>query len=580
MAEYDDNDYQYSEALDSALQTAIAKLTHGISPAVLLLAYTDWYYHLLLHPAKQTELLHLYKNNVMNLASHLFKNMPGKTDDKLPPLTNTSDKRFNDESWQHYPFNYLYQSFLLTQEWWHSAATDIRGASKHHLDIVDFTIRQYLDALSPYNYPFLNPQVIQETYKRHGENFIDGMHNFLDDYKRIIEDAPPEGADKYCVGKNVATTNGKVIAQNKLMELIQYTPQTKQTFEHPILITPAWIMKYYILDLQPDYSLVEYLISKGHTVFMISWKNPDVSYKNTTMQDYLDLGIRAAVDTIKEIIPNEKINLLGYCLGGTLAAIACAAYARDQDDIISSLTLFASQTDFTEPGELGLFIDESQISFLESMMQQKGFLDTHQMAGAFQLLRSNDLIWSRMLHDYLLGKRKPLNALMAWNSDATRLPYKMHSEYLRNLFLTNQLAEGKYLVDNKPIALTDITTDIFVVATEKDHVSPWLSVFKINLLTSANVTFTLTSGGHNVGIVCPPDTEEACYFRSQTLHETDHYIDPETWYNQTKPIEGSWWPTWEKWLAKHAGNKTQPPKIDANKKGILYDAPGKYVLEK
>lgn len=561
----------YSHALDHQMQMSIARMTHGFSPASLMLAFADWYLHLSIHPAKQTELATRYKETYIRITELLHnKNFsPDLNDKKI-------DKRFRNEAWQQYPFSSIYHSFLSIQELWQTATTNIPGVSKHHEDVVNFTVRQFLDMYSPSNFPFLNPEVIQATIAQNGQNYVRGLNNFLEDFKRYADHAPPAGAENYIVGKDVAATPGKVIYRNPLMELIQYAPQTEKVFAEPVLITPAWIMKYYILDLKPDDSLVRYLVNKGHTVFMISWKNPDESYRDTSMQDYLDLGIRSAVHEISTVIPKQKIHLVGYCLGGTLAAIAAAAFARDKKDILKSMTIFAAQTDFTEPGELGLFIDESQISFLESMMRQQGYLDTHQMAGAFQLLRSNDLIWSRMIHDYMLGERAPLSDVMAWNADATRLPYQMHHEYLCNLFLNNQLAEGKYLVDGKTVALTDIRKPIFVVATERDHVSPWKSVFKINLLTTANVTFTLTSGGHNVGIVSKPANESKLHYRISTLKESSRYIDPESWFEKTNKSGGSWWPAWTNWLAKHSGQKVAPPKL----KKSLDDAPGQYVLEK
>ncbi len=341
-------------------------------------------------------------------------------------------------------------------------------------------------------------------------------------------------------------------------------------------------MKYYILDLSPKHSLVKYLVKKGHTVYMISWKNPTRKDRKLGMEDYLNLGIISALNVITSIQPDHKIHLLGYCLGGTLSAIAAATLAREGIDCLATFTLLAAQTDFTEPGELNLFIDESQISFLESIMRISGYLDTHQMAGAFQLLRSNDLIWSRIVKEYLLGERKPLTDLMAWNADATRLPYKMHSEYLRRLFLNNQLARGQYLVKNEPIALTDITIPIFVVATERDHVSPWKSVFKINLLTTTDVTFTLTSGGHNVGIVSMPVKKTKRYYRISTLKERDRYMDADSWHQSTRPNSGSWWPAFEKWIAIHSSEKIAPPTMGSPEDGFIpiADAPGTYVFEK
>lgn len=468
----------------------------------------------------------------------------------------------------------------MQQNWWHIAATNVRGVSKHHQDIVDFTIRQFLDMFSPSNSIFTNPEVQKKTLETQGLNLIKGLENFFDDVQRYQNNEPPAGAENFIVGKNIALTPGKVVYRNDLIELIQYTPVTQKVYAEPILITPAWIMKYYILDLSPKHSLVKYLVKKGHTVFMISWKNPGTKDRHLSMEDYLNLGILSALTVIRSIVPQEKIHLVGYCLGGTLAGIAAALMAREKDERLASLTLLAAQVDFTDPGELGLFIDESQITFLQSLMLEKGYLDTQQMLGAFQMLRSNDLIWSRMIREYLLGERKSLVDLMAWNADATRMPYKMHSEYLRHLFLRNELASGKYLINHKPIALTDINIPIFVIATERDHVSPWRSVYKIILLTNVDVTFTLTSGGHNVGIVSIPVKKTKRNYRISTIKAKDKYIDAETWYQTAKPNGGSWWPAWELWLADHSGKKIPPPSVGNTDYPEIEDAPGSYVKQK
>ena len=570
----------YLETLDRSIQIAIGKFTQGISPGALMLAFFDWYLHLLIHPAKHLELIQLIEKNITLLLNEwtcflMHDPSIGHCVEKSP-----QDKRFADNDWQAFPFFLMYESFLQMQNWWNVAATNVRGVSKHHEQVVDFTIRQWLDMVSPSNSPFTNPEIIKATEQQHGENFIRGFENFLEDFKRIQENKPPVGSENFVIGENMAITPGKVVYRNQLIELIQYAPMTDEVYAEPILITPAWIMKYYILDLTPKHSLVKYLVKKGHTVFIISWKNPTKKYRHVGMDDYLKEGLLTALNTVCDITHQKKAHLVGYCLGGTLSAIATAYLAREADHRLASMTLLAAQTDFTEPGELGLFIDESQIAFLESLMQEKGYLDTHQMAGAFQMLRSNDLVWSRVIHDYLLGKRKPLVDLMAWNADATRLPYKMHSEYLRNLFLNNQLAEGEYCIDGRPIALTDIQIPVFVVATERDHVSPWRSVFKINLLTNSDVTFTLTSGGHNVGIVSMPVKKTKRYYRLATLKESDKYIDPDAWYANAKPNNGSWWPAFEHWLAKHSGTKIAPPTLGNAAHPAIMDAPGSYVFEK
>lgn len=337
-------------------------------------------------------------------------------------------------------------------------------------------------------------------------------------------------------------------------------------------------MKYYILDLSPENSLVKFLTQQGFTVFMISWKNPSAEDSNLGMEDYRTLGVGAALDAVTAIAPDRQVHAVGYCLGGTLLSIAAAALARDGDKRLRSLTLLAAQTDFTEAGELTLFIDEAH--FLEDLMAQQGFLDTKQMAGAFQLLRSNDLIWSRVVHTYLMGEREPMFDLMAWNADATRMPYRMHSEYLRHLFLDNDLAESRYPVGGRPVSLRDIRIPIFAVSTITDHVAPWRSVYKIQMLTDADVTFVLSNGGHNAGVVSPPGHPHREH-QIATHREEEKYIDPDAWQRVAARHRGSWWPCWRDWLVRHASEKISPPAMGAPQSGYAPagNAPGKYVLE-
>ena len=387
--------------------------------------------------------------------------------------------------------------------------------------------------------------------------------------------------EKFQVGKNLAITPGKVIYQNDLIELIQYSPTTEDVYAEPVLIIPAWIMKYYILDLSSHNSLVKYLLNKNHTVFMISWKNPGSADRNLDFEDYLNLGIMDALNVISAIVPHEKVQAVGYCLGGTLLTIAAAAMARDGDDRLKSITLFAAQVDYEDAGELLLFIDESQITFLEDVMWDHGYLDSSRLAGTFDMLRSYDLVWSRGIEKYLLGKRYQFTDLMAWNADATRLPYKMHSEYLRKLFLHNTLSNGKFTVKGSPIVLNNIKAPIFSVATQKDHISPWKSVFKLHLFTDTEITFLLTTGGHNAGIVSEPNHPRRSYQVSVHKRE-DRHVFPEEWQADTPSHEGSWWPVWEEWLAAHSGELGRPPSMGQPQKGykILRDAPGLYVMGK
>jgi polyhydroxyalkanoate synthase len=407
------------------------------------------------------------------------------------------------------------------------------------------------------------------------------MQHFLEDWERAISGKKPVGTERFVVGKDVAITPGKVVYRNGLIELIQYAPVTKNVRPEPILIVPAWIMKYYILDLSPQNSLVKYLTEQGFTVFMISWKNPGPEDRSLAMEDYRSSGILTALDVVGSIMPEQKIHAVGYCLGGTLLSITAAAMARDGDDRLASVTLLATQTDFTEAGELMLFIDESQLSFLEDMMWEQGFLDSRQMAGAFQMLRSNDLTWSRMIHDYLLGERQVMTDLMAWNADATRMPYRMHSDYLRKLFLDNDLAEGRFVAGAEPVSLTDIRVPIFAVGTERDHVAPWRSTYKINLQTETEVTYLLTTGGHNVGIVSEVGYAGGRSFRVRKHGPKDHYLDPDRFLIEARQKEGTWWPEWASWLEEHSGALTVPPPMGAGEAGlpVLGDAPGSYVLQ-
>jgi len=561
---------------DRAFHAMLARLSGGISPVALLLAYTDWLSHLAISPQRQIDLSREAVADARKLvdAAQHSASEPWALIKPQPP-----DRRFAGPEWDKPPFNWMAQAFLLGENWWHNATADVRGVSRQNEAIVEFSIRQMLDVLSPSNFAATNPEVLKRTLQSGGANFVLGWRNFCSDWMRLMSaGSDPVKSGDFVVGENLATSRGTVVFRNELIELIQYKPTTDKVHPEPVLIVPAWIMKYYILDLSPRNSLVKYLTSQGFTVFMISWRNPTTSDRDIAFDDYRKLGVATALDTIGTITPGHPVHALGYCLGGTLLSIAAATMARDGDDRLKSLTLLAAQTDFTEAGELTLFINESQIAFLEDMMWERGVLDTTQMAGAFQLLRSNDLIWSRLTRDYLMGERAAPSDLMAWNADATRLPYRMHSEYLRKLFLNNDLAEGRYLVEGKSVSLSDIRTPIFVVGTIRDHVAPWKSVYKINYQTDADITFVLTSGGHNAGIVAPP-CEPGHSYRIRTTAAHDSYTGSDEWLKAVQPSEGSWWPEWTKWLAARSGEPFAPPPMgnSATAGHRLPEAPGDYV---
>jgi polyhydroxyalkanoate synthase len=564
-------------SFDRTLHAQLARLTGGLSPAAIGAAYLDWAVHLFASPGKQIELAQKTARKVSRLASYVSRCAGGDRDALcIEPLP--QDKRFANESWRTWPYNILHQAFLLNQQLWHNATTSVRGVSGQHEQMVEFGSRQVLDMFSPSNFLFTNPELQRYTLQHGGLNLVRGYCNFLEDLSRIATGSRNPDGERFRPGREVAVTPGQVIFRNRLIELIQYAPAGDSVRPEPVLIAPAWIMKYYILDLSPQNSLVKYLTEQGYTVFMISWKNPGSEDRDLSLEDYRKLGVMAALDAVESVVPNHKVHLAGYCLGGTLAAIAAAAMARDNDERLKSLTMIAAQTDFHEAGELMLFINESQIAFLEDMMWQQGYLDSSQMAGAFQILRSNDMIWSRMLREYLMGQRPPLTDLMAWNADGTRMPYRMHSDYLRRIFLNNDLAEGRLTADGRAVALTDIRVPLFVIGTTHDHVAPWRSVYKINLLTDADVTFTLVSGGHNVGVVAEPGHPHA-RFRTITRAHDGPYVDPDTFLASQAERQGSWWPEWQAWLDARSGAKIAPPKMGAPAYPPIVPAPGTYVLE-
>jgi polyhydroxyalkanoate synthase len=566
-------------ALDHAKQAMTARMTGGLSPAALQAAFSDWLIHLAAAPGKQLELASLGIQNVRCIAGYLTHAALGSYAQPLAQPS-TGDSRFLAEPWQTEPYRFWQQVFLLTEQWWSSATHDVPGTTHHHEDVVSFGTRQLLDMMAPTNFPLTNPEVSQRAVSTLGMSLIEGVRNALEDTARQAGGRPPAGLDQFEVGVNVAATPGKVVFRNHLIELIQYCPATGKVLAEPILIVPAWIMKYYILDLSPHNSLIRYLVEQGHTVFCISWRNVDAEDRELSLEDYRQLGVMAALDAVCRIVPDRRIHATGYCLGGTLLSIAAAAMAGSGDGRLASVTLFAAQTDFTEPGELQLFIDDSEVNFLESMMWSQGYLSADQMSGAFQLLQSNDLIWSRIIHDYLLGERAPMIDLMAWNADTTRMPYRMHSEYLRRLFLNNDLASGRYEVDGRPVSIRNIRAPLFVVATERDHIAPWHSVYKIHNLSDTEITFVLTSGGHNAGIVSEPGHAHR-HFKIYRTAADDLRVSPDEWVAATAPQEGSWWPAWTDWLKAHSSPKRVEPPIAASgpQQGALGDAPGTYVFQ-
>ncbi len=557
----------YFSQLDTWYQAGLARWTLGVSPAAVENAFHAWGTQLWQSPGTMAATASYPLLNSLDFIKKL-------TGDKC--LSCANDPRFASPSWGLWPWRFYMETFLFLEKWSQEATHDVPGLGKQEERMVSFTTRQITDALCPANYVVTNPDLTYKTISQGGLNLAQGGWNAVDDIRRLAMNEPPQEDTRFVVGKNLAVTPGEVIYRNNLIELIQYAPTSKTVFKEPVLILPAWIMKYYILDLSAHNSLVKYLVDQGHTVFMVSWKNPGQEDGDLGLNDYYRLGAKAAIDEVCRQFPKSKIHLAGYCLGGTLAAITAAAMAQNDDNRLKSLSLFAAQTDFTDAGELMVFVSESTVSFMKNMMRMQGYLDTKQMAGAFQMLRSYDLIWSKMVNDYLEGKRRDTFDLTAWNADTTRMPYKMHSEYLEKLFLNNDFAHGKYVLDDKTISPTDIKIPVFAVSTEKDHVAPWQSVYKVHLLVNGEVTFVLTQGGHNAGIVSEPGHPNRAY-RIDTRKPGQAYADPDIWRSRAEKREGSWWLSWHDWLVKHSSAETmQSPSIPPG----LCKAPGTYILQK
>ncbi|MFP4536775.1 MAG: PHA/PHB synthase family protein [Dichotomicrobium sp.] len=568
-----------SHALDRGFKAHLARLTLSISPAALASDTFTWLTHLAMAPGKQLELYEHAAMRYMRFLAYLPQALQPGAVPCFRPVPD--DDRFEDDEWQKWPFNVIHQWFLLNQEFWQDATNDVEGVPPATEKALSFTTRQFLDHVAPTNFVLTNPQVLQTTVEEGGMNLVRGARNAMEDWERFASGRLPAGSEDFVVGRDLAATEGKVVYRNHLIELIQYTPKTDKVRPEPILIVPAWIMKYYVLDLSPNNSLVKYLVEQGFTVFMISWRNPTAEDRDLGMQDYIDMGFFDALRAVNAVVPDQKVHAMGYCIGGTLLTMAAAAMARDDDERLKTITLLAAQTDFTEAGEIMLFVSESQVSYLEGLMWDQGYLDSHQMTGAFQMLQSNDLIWSRYIREYLLGRRQKMIDLMAWNADSTRMPYKMHSEYLRRLFLDNELAQGRFTVGNEPVSLTDIRAPIFCVSTSRDHVAPWRSVYKLNLLADTDITFVLANRGHNGGIVSEPGHRGRQYQIRRKVEGTK-YVPPDEWRETTPVVEGSWWPALVEWLDEYSGELREPPDMGAPSQGYapIADAPGSYIYQR
>lgn len=552
------------DVLDRLFHTWQSRFTGGAAPTSLPTAWADWAIHAANRPFHMGEQMRAAFGQWQHLGRILMGAEP-----PVAPLPN--DHRFADPAWGQAPYAALVQAVLLGEAWWQQLIAAPEGVARHNRALLAFQVQQWLDLLSPSNLPWVNPEILAATRESAGANLRAGLANFLRELSGEATTQP------FRLGEDLATAPGRVVFRNDLFELIQYAPTTPTVSAEPVLIVPAWIMKYYILDLSPENSLVRWLVAQGRTVFMISWRNPDESMREVSLDDYRSKGVMAALDRVSAICGGAPVHLTGYCLGGTLAAITAATCAAAGDTRLASLTLFAAQTDFSEAGELQLFISEDQLAFLGDVMRTQGYLSARQMSSAFQMLRPNDLIWSRLIRDYFLGEAPARFDLMAWNADGTRLPARMQAEYLRQFYLQNDLAEGRFQAEGRTLALDDIHLPVFLVSTESDHIAPWHSVYKLHFLNDGAITFILTSGGHNAGIVSEPGHPHR-HFRIATRPAGGQTPGPEEWQAAHPPQDGSWWPEWTAFLTAHSTSAAvAPPALGTPDLGA---APGRYVLEK
>jgi polyhydroxyalkanoate synthase len=565
-------DFLQRQAEGAAGETVNAGMSDPLSIGKAFLEMTT---RMMSNPAKLVEAqVNLWRDYLQLWQSAAQRLAGAGADPVIAPAP--EDRRFSDTAWQENQlFDFIKQSYLLSARWVQSTVRNVDGMDQKTAKKVDFYTRQFVDAMAPSNFVLTNPEVLRRTLESGGENLVRGLENLLGDLERgkgqlQIKMTDP---DAFEVGKNVAVSKGKVVYQNDLIQLLQYAPSTAEVYRRPLLIIPPWINKYYILDLREKNSFIKWAVDQGHTVFVISWVNPDERLAQKTFEDYMLEGPLAALEAIEKATGEKQVNVIGYCLGGTLLACALAYMAVKKIDRVASATYFTTMVDFTEPGELGVFIDEEQLQALEARMNEKGYLEGSAMANSFNMLRANDLIWSFVVNNYLLGKEPFPFDLLYWNSDSTRMPAAMHSFYLRRMYQENLLAKpGGITLAKTPIDLGKIKTPTFILSTKEDHIAPWKSAYAATQLLGGPVRFVLAASGHIAGVVNPPASGKYHHWIGDKTPK-----DPEAWLARASQMPGSWWPAWQAWIAEFGGPKVPARQPGNGKLKPIEDAPGSYV---
>ena len=544
-------------------------------PAVVTKAFISLGEKLLADPARLIEGQTRLWQGYADLLQATARRVAGED---VTPIAEPSpdDRRFKDAAWSdQVAFDFIKQSYLLTADWLQETARDVDGLDHKTAEKVDFYTRQLVDALSPTNFVVTNPQVLKATINSKGENLIKGLKNLLGDLEsgggRLS--ISMTDASAFTLGETVAASPGKIVFENDLMQLIQFAPSTKQVHRRPLLLVPPWINKYYVLDLQPRNSLIKWLVDRGFTVFVVSWINPDESLGHKRFDDYMLEGPLAALGAIEKAAGEAEVNIIGYCIGGTLTAAILSYMAAKGDKRVVSATFLTTMVDFSQPGELGVFIDEEQLDSLDEHMAEKGFLEGSHMATVFNMMRDKDLIWSFVINNYLMGRDPMPFDLLYWNSDATRMPAMMHGYYLRQMYLHNRLVEpGALSLDDQPIDLGRVKVPTYILSTLDDHIAPWRSTFAATGLYSGSIKFVLSGSGHIAGVINPPAAKKYCYWTN-----AKKVSDPDAWIDGATRHDGSWWPDWGRWLARRGGGKVAARKPGSGKLKTIEDAPGRYV---